>query len=72
MANYASLLFTPEEYHQIGPFRFRERGFSSRVPEQPRGMAGMGERLQPIGLGERFDLDGGGCAGHQRFPVNSG
>lgn len=60
MANYASLLFAPEEYHQIGPFRFPI--YHDLVPGEAKGIETIGRKqskstFRSIKLAQRIAKD---------------
>jgi hypothetical protein len=62
MSKYASLLFSPEEYHEIGPFRFPI--YHDLVPGEAKGIEAIGRKqskstFRSIKLAQRIAKDRG-------------
>lgn len=62
MSKYASLLFAPEEYHEIGPFRFPI--YHDLVPGEAKGIEAIGRKqakstFRSIKLAQRIAEDKG-------------
>lgn len=62
MSKYASLLFSPEEYHVIGPFRFPV--YHDLVPGEAKGIEAVGRKqskstFRSIKLAQRISKDKG-------------
>jgi len=62
MSKYASLLFSPEDYHQIGPFRFPI--YHDLVPGEAKGIEGISRKqakstFRSIKLAQRIAKDRG-------------
>jgi hypothetical protein len=62
MSKYASLLFSPEEYHQIGPFRFPI--YHDLVPGEAKGIEALGRKqskstFRSVKIAQRIAKDKG-------------
>ena len=62
MSKYASLLFSPEKYHEIGPFRFPV--YNDLVPGEAKGIEAVGRQqskstFRSIKLAQRIAKDKG-------------